>query len=350
MQRSLKRIIVGAIFFTVTNVVAVFGYMSAGWTFLDATYMVVITIFGVGFGEVRPMTPQLRVFTIGVIVAGTSSAVYAVGGFVQLLAEGEIRRALGARRMEHGISSLSNHVVLCGYGHVGEILAVKLSEAQQPFVVIELNADLANQAESLGYYVRCGNATDEAVLLSAGVERARVLVTALADDVANVFITLTARGLNPGLQIMARGSAPSVEQKLRLAGADHIVLPAAIGAQRMAHMITHPAAISFLNQIDSTSFLNEQLAPLALQINEIHLDAKSPLIGRTISDLEVKGRSHCIVVALRHTDGSFTPQPDPALVVQAGDTIMVLGRPDALPQLTAYYAMQNTAQFRGTKL
>ncbi len=113
--------------------------------------MVVITIFGVGFGEVRPMTSELRVFTIGIIIAGTSSAVYAVGGFVQLLTEGEIHRALGARRMEQGISSLSNHVVSCGYGHVGEILAAKLTEAKQPFVVIELNADLANHAETLGY-------------------------------------------------------------------------------------------------------------------------------------------------------------------------------------------------------
>ena len=251
MQGSLKRILTGALFFITTLTAATAGYMLAGWSLMDAVYMVVITTFGVGYGEVHPITSTtLRIFTIGVIVAGTSSVVYMVGGFVQMITEGEINKALGARRMTRSIETLEHHVIICGFGRMGQILARKMLDANIPCVIINNNADRIAMAESSGYLIRIGNATDEAILHAAGIDRAKVLATVLPDDAANVFITLTARELNPKLMILARGELPSTEKKLRLAGANQVVLPAAISALRMSHMITHPATMEFFSNDD----------------------------------------------------------------------------------------------------
>jgi len=238
MKKSLRRIIAGSILFLIILILSTVGYMAAGWNFLDAIYQVVITIFGVGFGEINVMGPRLRVFTMFVIVAGYTVVGYIVGSFIQLITEGEIRKAMGARRMQKDIQLLKNHVIICGYGRIGQILARKLSDSKQPFVIIDNDSDRAETAEALGYLVRLGSATDELVLESVGIMRARVLACVLPDDAINVFITLTARSMNPRLVIMARGQYPTTEKKLRQAGADHVVLPAEIGALRPTLLLT----------------------------------------------------------------------------------------------------------------
>lgn len=340
MQGSFRRIFTGAIFFVITSVVAVYGYTLAGWALLDAIYMVVITIFGVGYGEVKPVnSPALKIFTILVIIAGTSSAVYAVGGFVQMVTEGEVNRALGVRRMTHSIKTLHQHVVICGYGRIGQMLARKLVEAKRPFVIIDSNLERMAEAEAIGYLVRSGNATDEGMLKSAGIERAKFLATVLPDDAANVFITLTARELNPKLVILSRGELPSTEKKLRLAGADHVVLPAAISALRMSNMITHPAALDFLDQADGRRNLNEQLAQIDVQIDELAIPVGSPLVGKTIGDVEVRGKGTFIIVALRGADGTTTTHPDQTLMLGEGDAVIVMGHRGDIPQFAQYYAL-----------
>jgi voltage-gated potassium channel len=243
MRNSLNKIFIGTIFFVLTNIFGIVGYTLFGWTLLEAVYMVVITIFGVGYGEVKPLeTPSEKIFTILVIIAGTSSAVYLVGGFVQMVAEGEINRALDTHRKEKEIQSLERHTIICGFGRIGQILAEKLQEDRQSFVVIDRDHELLLSAEQMGYLTQVGNATDDHTLNAAGIERAKVLATVLPDDAANVFITLTARGLNPRLSILARGELPSTEKKLKLAGAARVVLPATVSAMRMANLITRPTA------------------------------------------------------------------------------------------------------------
>lgn len=351
MKGSLRRILLGFLFFALTLVTAVVGYVSAGWSILDAIYMVVITIFGVGYGEVRPITsPELRIFTIFVIIAGTSSAVYIVGGFVQMVTEGEIKKALGARRMTRGIETLNQHVVICGFGRIGQILSRKMVEAKVPFVVIDNNPERLAKAELMGYLVRVGNATDETVLQAAGIERAKFLATVLSDDAANVFITLTARGLNPGLTILARGELQSTEKKLRLAGADQVVLPAAIGALRMAHMITHPATLDFLNQDDGRSSLNELLAQVDVQVDEIAIDADSPMLGATIGDIEVKGKGTFIIVALRKADGTTINHPKQATLLEEGDAVIVMGHRGDIPQFVRSHVIKRQMRYRGASI
>lgn len=351
MQGSSRRILTGSIFFTITLVVAIAGYMMAGWTPLDALYMVIITIFGVGYGEVKPLeSPALKIFTILVIIAGTSSAVYIVGGFVQLVTEGEINRALNRKRMTRDIDNLQQHTIICGFGRIGQMLARRLQDTQQPFVVIETDCDRTDQAETMGYLVCRGNATDEAILKAAGIERAKTLATVLSDDALNVFITLTGRELNPNLIILARGELPSTEKKLRLAGADHVVLPASIGALRMAQLITQPTTMDFLAQSDRRSDLNELLADIDIQMDEFNIPADSPLVGGTIGDIEVRGKGTFIIVALRRHSGAIIVHPDRTEQLTAGDAILIMGHRDDLPKFMRRHTLQQTLRYRGARL
>lgn len=348
---SFRRIVTGIIFFSLTVVAAVMGYMVAGWNFLDAIYMVVITIFGVGYGEVQPLTsPPLKVFTIFVIIAGALSVAYTVSGFVQMITEGEIHRALNVKRMTKEIDSLEDHVIICGFGRIGQLVARKLKRDRQPFIIVDNDPERVALAQEQGYLMYQGNATDEAALEAAGIHRAKSLATVLPNDAANVFITLTAREMNPALMILARGEMPSTEKKLRLAGADHVVLPASISALRMAHLISHPSAVDFLSQTDGQHGLNEFLAELDIQLNELVIDATSPLIGGTIGDIEVKGQGTFITVALRRADGEVIIHPSRATYLALGDSIILMGHQGDMPNFAQQNAIKKEMRYRGARL
>ncbi|TRU18549.1 MAG: potassium channel protein [Microcystis aeruginosa Ma_MB_S_20031200_S102] len=349
MQSSLKRIIIGASFFLATVVGATIGYMAYGWSFLDAVYMVIITIFGVGFGEVKPInTPSLRAFTMLVIICGTTSAVYVVGGFFQMLTEGEINKAFSDRRMNKEMESLENHVIICGFGRIGRILTTKLAKTAQSFIIVDNNPDRIRLAQEKGYITLNGNATDESILQKAGIDKARVLATVLPDDALNVFITLTARELSPQLYIIARGEYPSTEKKLKLAGADQVVLPATIGAERMAHLITHPAAIDFLQEDEGRRNLNELLADIDLQFEEYSILSDSPFLAQPISQMEVRGQGAFIIVAIRQFDGRVITHPDNSTILQQGDTVILLGHRGDVPNFARRYALRREMRYRGS--
>ncbi|WP_017658725.1 potassium channel family protein [Baaleninema simplex] len=351
MHESFQRILTGAIFFLLTIAIAIFGYVLFGWELIDAIYMVIITIFGVGYGEVQPLeTPAEKLFTIGVIVAGTSSAVYIVGGFVQMVTEGEINRAFESRRKTQGIERLERHSIVCGFGRMGEILAKKLHEARKPFAIVDNDPDRMALAESLGYLVRLGSAADEEVLKSVGIDRAKCLATVLSDDALNVFITLTARELNPNLTILARGELPSTGKKLQLAGADRIVLPAEIGALQMSNYITHPTVFEFLEQEEGRSTLNDLLSQINLQFTELAIGKNSLLRGRTIGELEVRGKGIFLVVALRRPNGEIFTHPPQSEMLDAGDTVMVMGHAGDIPQFARRHEVKHELRYRGAKL
>lgn len=342
MRSSLRRVQVGAIFFVGTLLLAVSGYTLLGCAPLLAVYMVIITVFGVGYGETCPVeTPTQRLFTIFVIIAGYASAAYTVGGLLQMIAEGEIKQVLEQRRKTRDIASLQQHTIICGYGRIGQVMARKLASLQERFVIIDHNLERLADAEEEGYQVCQGDASDEQVLIAAGITRAKVLATVLPNDATNVFITLTARGLNPGLMIVARGELPSTEKKLLLAGADHVVLPASISGLRMANLITHPNTIEFLDQSEDRLRLNELLAQIDVQVDELNIPPNSPLVGGTIADIEVRGKGTFIVVALRKRDGEILTHPDHTVVLDAGDTVIVLGHRGDIPHFKRLYNMKN---------
>ncbi|AFZ52290.1 potassium channel family protein [Cyanobacterium aponinum] len=340
MQNSLNRIILGSVFFCVTIVVAIVGYMTFGWTLLESTYMVVITIFGVGYGEVKPLqTPAEKIFTISVIIAGTSSAIYGLGGFISMITEGEINRALEAQRQRKTISNLENHVIICGFGHIGQVLAQQLEEVAENFVVIDNNHEIIELAKSRNYLTEEGDATDENILTKVGIDKARVLVTVLASDASNVFITLTARELNHNLIIIARGEFPSTEKKLRLAGANHVVLPASVSGMRMANLITSPNTNDFFQHPEEQSYLNDLLKQLEVQIEELSLADTSPLVGKTVKELEIRGKGSFLVVAIRRYSGDLISHPASTLILNRGDILIVLGHQADLPQFARYYRL-----------
>jgi len=341
MQESARRVLTGVVFFILTVVTAILGYVLFGWTPLEAIYMVVITIFGVGYGEVKPLeTPFEKIFTILVIVAGTTSAVYSVGGFVQMVAEGEINRAFSNQRKQLSIANLRDHVIVCGFDRMGQVLAGQLNQAKQAFVIVESLPERIEVAEASGYLHYQGDATHEMTLKEIGIHRAKALVAVLTDDKANVFITLTARDLNPEIKILARGELPPTERKLRLAGADHIVLPDTISAIQISNLIVRPAGMDLLNNTYERSYLNEVLANVEVRMEELQIKETSPFVSKTLMEIQVRSKGAFMVIALRRLNERLIFRPASSQLLNAQDSLIILGHQDQLPRFAEQYHLK----------
>lgn len=321
--------------FVSTVLIAVMGYMIAGWSFSDAIYMVFITAFSVGYGEVRPIeTTSLRLLTMAVITFGCVSIVYTTGALVQFLTAAQVRQMLGDRRMTREISKLRKHMIVCGFGRLGRMVTAELKRAGKPFVILDRSPLRLEEARELGFLTLAGDATDEKVLLEAGVKNADSLATVLPDDAANVFITLSARNLNKDLRIIARGEVPSTESKLLQAGATHVVLPAHIGAERVVHLLLFPDGEGTAG---SAQTLDEGLAGLGVSMEQMLVPPESALSGQTIQAVAARALGDALLVALHHRDGGVTSHPAPETVVQAGDALVWLVREGRLTALQAQF-------------
>ncbi|MEM8614345.1 MAG: NAD-binding protein [Cyanobacteria bacterium P01_H01_bin.105] len=351
MEKSLKRILIGVSFFVTTVIVAVIGYVAAGWALMDAIYMVVITIFGVGYGEVKPLeSTSLKVFTILVIIAGVLSVTYIISGIVQSVAAGEIRQALSLKRMSETIANLKGHVIVCGYGRIGQLLAQQLQRDGLPFIVVDADPQRVTLGQEQGYLMHLGNATDEPSLEAVGIHRARALATVLPDDAVNVFITLTARELNSNITILSRGELPSTEKKLRFAGADHVVLPATISAGRMANLLINPTAEDFLAQGEGRNALNQMLLDIDIQLSELPVESQSSLVGATIRDIETQGHGTFIIVALRRQSGEILVHPKQDTFLAAGDVLILMGHQGDLPSVIKRQLIKPELRYRGARV
>ncbi len=319
MNTPLRRVRFGAIILAIVFFAAVVTYRVAGRGWLDAIYMVVITISTVGYGETSSLSPVQQWITIGVIVFGISAAVFTFGGFIQMTMEGELQRTLSHGRTTRAIERLNGHVVICGFGRIGQILAQELKSKKQPLVIVDNDPEAVNEAQALEYLAFVGDATEETVLIAVGIERAQCIVTALPNDAANVFITLTSRNLNRSVQIIARGEYQTTEKKLLQAGANRVVLPAAIGALRMAAMITRPSTIELMEIVAGQSVLD-------VEIDEVIVSATSQLAGKTIGEAEARRRHGLLIVAVKPAGGPMVFNPGPETAFRPGDTIIVMGR------------------------
>ncbi|MCA9136860.1 MAG: potassium channel protein [Planctomycetales bacterium] len=348
---SIHKMRLGMVVLAGTCVIAVAGYVIAGWSLLDAVYMVAITIFGVGYGEVRPVVdPGLKLFTLAVVVTGCSSGIYVLGGFVQMIAEGEIQRALGARRMSRGIEQTVNHAIICGYGRVGQRLVDELRESGVDLVVVDRNSERLADAERDGILVVSGDASEEAVLRRAGIDRATVLATVLPGDAENVFVTLTARELNETIQIIARGESEATERKLIRSGANRVVLPTMIGASKIAQLIACPTVERLVSDAKSFSRMNQDLEAFGLGMAEIPIGAQSALVGCTIKDIELTGDGGNVVVAINRSEGEVVRNPKMDDVVGANDRLIVLSHKEDLPAVTRRAAQKSEQRmYRGTR-
>ncbi len=319
MTTPLTRIRQALSFLGVVSVVAVVGYhFLTDKTWLDSIYWYVITVSTVGYGEHSDVPPQVQIFSMTIIAVGLMAVAYAMGGFVQLMIEGEIQHVMGARRMTRKIDLMSNHTIMCGFGRIGHKLAEHLKGQRIPFVILDRDESSLPVAEALGYIMMIGDATDEEVLRDAGIDRAKTFIVGLHSDVDSVFITLTARGLNPKLQIIACGERPSTEKKLLQAGADRVVMPGAISARRIATLVDRPIMAEFIDSVSDHKMLDADL-------EEISISKGSPLEGKTIREAAPRERFHVLFVAIRRDKRlEFSPDPDNRL--QADDTAIVMGR------------------------
>lgn len=345
----IRKIVTGITSFLLICLLAVVGYASAGWPIDDAVYMVIITIFGVGYSEVQPVvSPALRALTIAVIIAGYGAVIYTVGGFVQILIDGELNRALGVRRMSKIIEQLNDHTIVCGIGRLGSILARELQASGKPFVVIDTDHERLQDAEQRGYLVIHGDAADEEILEQAGIRRATTVASVLSEDATNVFVTITARDMNPKVTIIARGENPRTEKKLLGCGADKVVLPTAIGAQKLAQLIIRPTAENMLEELQNQSSMADDLKQIGLRFDELEVSAGSPIVDQQISEIEIRSNHGFLIVGIRRADGSLAMNPDPSTRLVNGDVVVVLGHQDDIPELAKRFTAKKTKMsYRG---
>lgn len=306
---------------------AIWAYMAAGWSFEEASYMVTLTVFSVGYGEVHPVnTPYLHTVTMSTMVLGCTGMILLTGTLVQVLTALQLRALFGADRMQHQVDQLDGHVILCGYGRFGIQLAQELKTGNHPFVLVDRDPVKLADAENAGILCIPGDATDETALITAGIHRARVLATVLPDDAANVFITLSARNLNPKIKIFSRGEAPSTEGKLRHAGANEVVLPTHIGAERIADMILYPGTANFIGSSDQLEEAHRWIEMLGLEIELVKVVEHSALAGSLVGEAERRVGPGFLIVQINRPDGTTLPRPGLGERINPDDDVIFVTR------------------------
>lgn len=318
MKTPLQRIRAGLSWAALVLVVAYCGYIWFGYTWSEALWMLAITISTVGYGEHPQHGTAFQLFTVGVIVFGLTAVAYTFGGLVQMVVEGELTRTLGKRRQMEKLKQLRDHVIVCGFGRIGQTIAGSLTKQDRPFVVIEQDERLAGEAIEHGYLCVEGDATQDELLVLAGVERARSVITALSSDAANVFITLTAREMNPQVFVVARAENLSTERKLRAAGANRVVMPARIGAHIMERLITRPNTADFLELVAESSFGD-------IEMDEIDVPQKSPITGKQLAEVTMFREHRLLVVGVKQADGEMTFNPPTRHRFEQGQVLIVMG-------------------------
>jgi voltage-gated potassium channel len=321
-QKRLRR---GIIILASIIAAGTIGYMLIeGWSPSDAIYMTVITISTVGYGEVHPLSVAGRFFSIVLIIGGVSGALFVLSALVEYALAGRLGVARRRRQMKAKIAKLKDHIILCGYGRVGEDIARTFSEEGVPFVIIDSRPDNITLAEEQGYLSLLGDATSDKMLLDAGIERARALVAAIGSDADNTYIVLSARGLRPDLFIEARASDKEAEAKLKRAGADRIVSPNNIGARRMALLAIRPTVADF---IDTVTFRRGR----ELQMENIIVPDSSPLIGLTVE--AIRQHSQANVLAINRKSGKLLTNPTGKEAIEPGDRLVIMGTAEQLTTL-----------------
>ena len=310
----------------------VFGFkLMSGYSWVDAVYMTVITVTTVGFGEVQPLDPQAKIFTVFLIL----TSVVIVGYAFKIITEYIISRndisELKHKKMQKQIDSLSNHIIICGFGRNGKQAAKKLIMHKRSFVVIESNKELIEKHQNDTILFVWGNANDDEVLQLAGVDRAECLISALPSDSDNVFVVLSARQMNTNIRIISRASNESSYSKLKLAGANNVILPDKIGGDHMASLVVVPDLLEF---IDNLSIIGNG----SINIEEIAAEELYDTSEiKTIQDLQLRKNTGCSVIGYKSESGEYVINPEASQKLAPNSKVIVLGRPEQIQNLNFTY-------------
>lgn len=297
----------------------VMGYMLIeSWPLLDALYMTITTLTTVGYREVHPLSTAGQIFTMALIVIGVGGMLYTLTAIVTYGVEVRLPGLVRRRRMRERIARLSNHYIICGFGRVGEAVAETLARDHAPYVVIDESPEAVAHCEAIGCAYVIGDARLDETLKAAGIERAKGLVAALDTDEENLYVTLSARVLNPGLFIVARATSRDAEAKLRRVGANRVLTPYELAGRRMATLLLRPLVADFLDTVTHSE-------KLELLLEELTVSEDSPMVDRTIGELAVRSRTGAIILAIQRKDGSMVRAPDGDTLLHAGDKLVALG-------------------------
>ena len=303
------------------------GYVALeGWSIVDSFYMTVITLTTVGYDEVGELSTTGRMFTVVLLLVGVGMVFYGAAIIAEARVEDRVRQIFGRRKLVRELNRLENHHIICGYGRIGSTVAREYARESLPYVIIDSNGSIAAQLDQAGKLVILGDATRDETLIEANVEKAKSLVCALATDAENVFVTLTARALNPELLILSRAALDSSIGKMEAAGADRVVSPYIMGGMRIAQSVLRPKLAGFLDEVISH-------ATTDLDFDEVPVPAGSNLVGMALRESKISQETGVYLLAIRHSSGEMRFNPGPDFEIQAGDRLYALGTPEEVESL-----------------
>lgn len=331
------------ILFTVLAVAATLMIGTVGFTVIDryppfdAFYMTLTTMTTVGYGEIHPLSHAGRVFNSFLIMFGVTTILIGIGAMTQTIIELEFGDAFVKRRSKRMIDQLKDHFIICGFGRVGRGAAAELLHAGVPFVVVDQGPDRAERAMMSGMLAVAADATRDETLHQVGIERARGLVAALATDADNLFVLLSAKGLNPRIYVAARAAEEGAEEKMRRAGANSVFAPYALTGHRMAQALLRPHVVQFLDF--TTKDIGQDIT-----IEQVSVAANSEMVSKTLKDMQLSRDLGVIVMAIRSRDGQMLFNPPADTAVRGGDYLIVMGRQESLRTLETLLAEPHRAR------
>ena len=319
MSRLARRFLVLASAILVTVAIGTAGFVFiAGYSPFDAFYMTLTTMTTVGYGEIHPLGHAGRVFNSFLIVFGVTTIFIAIGAMTQTIIEQEFGEVIGKRRKKRMIDKLKDHYIVCGFGRVGRGAAAELQHAHVPFVVVDMNPDRVEMAINAGMLAVVADSTHDETLRQVGIDRARGLVAALATDADNLFVLLSAKGLNHKIYVAARAAEESAEEKMRRAGADAVFAPYSITGHRLAQSLLRPHVVQFLD------FTTQNIG-MDVSIEQVRISENSEVVSKTIKDMQLSRDLGVIVMAVRKNDGKMLFNPPAETAVHGGDYLIVMG-------------------------
>ncbi len=331
MSKAVRRIKLTFLLVAIVVLIGTVGYRIGGLGWRDALYQTLVTITTVGYSDITPATPRMRAFTIIMVALGPLLLAIMVSVITGSLIEEQFQGVFGRTRVEGRVKKLENHIVLCGFGRFGRTIADNLRRKKTPFVILEMNPEKVAAGVRDDFLCLQGDATEEEQLTRAGIERATGLLTTLDNDAANLYVTLSAKQMNPKVKVVALALNERATSKLRAAGADEVVSPYQLGGNWMAQTMTSPHVTDFMKMATG-------LNPLNFYMEEVRISDNSPLAGQTLRNSPIRSEHGAIVLAVRSDKGDFVTNPDPDAKLCGGDVLVVLGEQDRLEELKRFAA------------